>query len=229
MSALLRAGADIDCVNEDGATALCRACRWGHGECAAALLRAGADPAIPDASGKTPLGWARVKGFDDTARDVLATRPVPAEVSATANAERVKALLAGEDAGEEGAHGDGEEDGEGSSVRVEGWMAKQGHIIRNWKNRWFVLDGRKIFYFLKEGATRPKGVIRMIKGTEVVVEEKYSKPFCFTLQTPKKKFILQAASEEEQAEWIEAIQINLETVPPEEAEVGGEADGPEDE
>jgi hypothetical protein len=126
---------------------------------------------------------------------------------------------------------DGEDDegeGEDGPVRVEGWMAKQGHIIRNWKNRWFVLDGRRMFYFTKEGATRPKGVIRLVKGTEVVVEEKYSKPYCFTLQTPKKRFILQAANEEEQAEWIEAVQINLEAVPSEEAEAGGDADVPDD-
>ena len=73
-----------------------------------------------------------------------------------------------------------------------------------------MLEERNIFYFSKEGSDKPKGVIRMVAGTDVVIEEKYSKPFCFTLVTPKKKFILQAANEDEMADWIEAIQNNLE-------------------
>jgi hypothetical protein len=89
-------------------------------------------------------------------------------------------------------------------------MAKQGHIFRNWKNRWFVLDGRNVFYYAKEGATKARGVIRMVDGTDVIVEERYAKPFCFTIITPSKRFVLQAADEDEMAEWLEAIQNNLE-------------------
>lgn len=39
----------------------------------------------------------------------------------------------------------------GTPMRVEGWMAKQGHVIKNWKNRWFVLEGRNIFYYTRCG------------------------------------------------------------------------------
>lgn len=238
-SALLQAGADIDCVNEEGSTALCRACRWGHADAAIVLLLAGADPCIPDGSGRTPLRWARLKGFSRVEQALLETRPAEdAQLAATANKDRAQdlrergaaALEEAEDGGLlEGMEDEGETgEEEAEAVRVEGWMAKQGHIIRNWKNRWFILDGRRMFYFAKEGATRPKGVIRLVKGTEVVVEERYNKPYCFTLQTPKKKFILQAANEEEMAEWIDAINTNLEAVAPEEAEAGADADVPEE-
>lgn len=98
----------------------------------------------------------------------------------------------------------------GSPMHVEGWMAKQGHIFKTWKNRWFVLDGRRMAYYSKEGAKVPKGVINMIDGTDVIIEEKYPKPFCYTVITPTKRFVLQAADEDEMAEWIEAIQNNLE-------------------
>ena len=84
-----------------------------------------------------------------------------------------------------------------------------------------MLEERNIFYFSKEGSDKPKGVIRMVAGTDVVIEEKYSKPFCFTLVTPKKKFILQAANEDEMADWIEAIQNNLENC----EDVGDDFDG----
>jgi ankyrin repeat protein len=126
-----------------------------------------------------------------------------------------------------GVGADGSEGGGGDGVRVEGWMAKQGHFIRNWKNRWFTLDGRTMSYFGKEGAAKPKGTISLGAGTDVIVEEKYAKPYCFTLLTPKKKFILQAANEDEMVEWIEAIQTNLETCAPEEG--GGGAQGGDEE
>lgn len=102
----------------------------------------------------------------------------------------------------------------GTPLHVEGWMAKQGQIFKTWKNRWFVLDGRRMAYYQREGAPKPRGVIEMIEGTDVVIEEKYPKPFCFTISTPTKRYILQAADEDEMVEWIEAVMNNLECVAP---------------
>jgi hypothetical protein len=48
-----------------GATALSRACRWGHADAAAELLAANADETIADEAGRTPLEWARAKGHDE--------------------------------------------------------------------------------------------------------------------------------------------------------------------
>jgi hypothetical protein len=33
---------------------------------------------------------------------------------------------------------------------IEGWMAKQGHFVKNWKTRWFVLQGRRMSYFANQ-------------------------------------------------------------------------------
>ncbi len=117
----------------------------------------------------------------------------------------------------------------GVPLHVEGWMAKQGQIFKTWKNRWFVLEGRAIYYYAREGAPKPKGVIAMAEGTDVIIEERYAKPFCFTVSTPGKRYILQAADDDEMAEWIEAIQNNLECCAPG-ADGGGGAgeDGEED-
>ena len=65
-------------------------------------------------------------------------------------------------------------------------------------------------YYTREGARRAQGVIRLCRGSDVIVEERYPKPFCFTIITPTKKFILQAADENEMIEWLEAIQNNVE-------------------
>lgn len=32
-------------------------------------------------------------------------------------------------------------------VHHEGWLMKQGHIIKNWKKRFFILDGQYLSYY----------------------------------------------------------------------------------
>jgi hypothetical protein len=41
---------------------------------------------------------------------------------------------------------------------VEGWMAIQGHFVKSWKTRWFVLQGRQISYFANQVGTRARAV-----------------------------------------------------------------------
>jgi hypothetical protein len=55
---LLELGFAVDTRDDQGATALLRACGAGHRECAAHLLEAGADPSIAARSGVTPLAAA---------------------------------------------------------------------------------------------------------------------------------------------------------------------------
>ncbi len=220
---LLRAGADIDIQNESGETALIRACRWGHEDVARLLIQAGADTTLRDNNGRTAQDWASGKGFAEVLSVLSVEKPLQSVLSPTANVAALisRGLLppgtqagAGGGAGGRGQGdnasagssidgGDGGDasfdasgaDGDGGQpVRVEGWMAKQGHFIRNWKNRWFTLEGRVMTYFSEEGSAKAKGVIHMGPGTDIIVEDrKYTKPYCFTLITPKKRFILQVS------------------------------------
>jgi hypothetical protein len=203
---LLSHHADLGACNAAGATALHRAARWGHSSVALVLLRAGASAAAADRGGLSPPDWADAKGFFPLARDLRAGKLV---------VPPLPAAEAGEGAG--GGSGGASPRAAvppsvpqpGALLVVEGWMAKQGHFFPNWKNRWFVLVGRTLSYYTKQGAKTPQGVISLLRGTDLVVEERYAKPFCFTVVTRTKKFILQAANEEEMTEWIEAIQNNI--------------------
>lgn len=218
--ALIKGGAVIDSLNEEGSTPLARACRWGHDDVVKTLVHAGADPSVADRSGRTPAQWASLKGWTEVTAAMANERPHAHHLSKSANTVslRGQGLLPGGttssspsgtasvaqadpiaevdhpmdgDEDDDDVHGSGGAGQYGGPVRVEGWMAKQGHFIRNWKNRWFSLEGRRIYYFGKEGAAKPKGCINMVAGTDVIIEERYSKPYCFTLITPTKKFILQ--------------------------------------
>ncbi len=202
MALLLSQQADASACNAAGATALHRAARWGHTSVVIVLLRAGASVAAEDRGGLTPPDWADAKGFFALATGLRTGR---------------LAAQGAPEAGEGGGGGAASPRAAvppsvpqpGALLVVEGWMAKQGHFFPNWKNRWFVLEGRTLSYFTKQGAKAPQGVISLMRGTDLVVEERYSKPFCFTVVTRTKKFILQAANEEEMTEWIESIQNNI--------------------
>lgn len=196
----------LNALNKEGATPLSRAARWGHGEAVKVLVRCGGSPTIPDAASKTPLVWATTKGFPW----VLEALGAPPN-SITTSFSSSKPVYAKPPSPNTQGGGSGSASPilpldvpqPGVVLTVEGWMAKEGHFFKNWKNRWFLLEGRRLLYFSKPSARKPQGIILLDKGSDVFVEERYSRPFCFTLLTLSKKFILQAANEEEMAEWIE--------------------------
>ena len=194
----------LNALNKEGATPLSRAARWGHGEAVKVLVRCGASLTIPDAALKTPLVWATTKGFP-WVLEALGTPSNSASSSSSSKPAYAKPSSPNTQGGGSGASPILPLDvpQPGVVLTVEGWMAKEGHFFKNWKNRWFLLEGRRLLYFSKPSARKPQGIILLDKGSDVFVEERYSRPFCFTLLTLSKKFILQAANEEEMAEWIE--------------------------
>lgn len=44
-----------------------------------------------------------------------------------------------------------------------GFLLKQGHKVRNWKRRWFVLRGQTLLYFRKAGDEEPAGAFCALK------------------------------------------------------------------
>ena len=39
----------------------------------------------------------------------------------------------------------------GQEILKEGYLVKQGHVVKNWKRRWFVLTAGSIDYFETQG------------------------------------------------------------------------------
>ncbi len=231
---LLKHKCEIDSHNEEGQTPLIRAVRYGHEDSTRVLIQCGADTTLRDKQNRTAYDWAVSKGFTDIVNILNNEKPLPSVLAPTANMTKLRALnllssnintdvnssslnksldqsFTEDYSNDNSSIVEEEEYNEQNSshpVRVEGWMAKQGHIIRNWKNRWFTLEGRVMTYFAKEGANAAKGTIHMGPGTDVIVEEKYSKPYCFTLITPSKKFILQVSLRNRiyHCKWVEEVQ-----------------------
>jgi len=88
----------------------------------------------------------------------------------------------------------------------EGELKKLGHVVKNWKTRWFRVKRDMLFYFKDRKEANPQGVVplRMCRVHETT---KANKPFCFEVIAPKinKSFVIQANSRNEVNDWMKAI------------------------
>jgi len=84
---------------------------------------------------------------------------------------------------------------------------KQGHIVKNWKKRWFRIEKDMMFYFKERSSAQPQGAVPL-RACHVNVCDGGGKPFCFEVTAPRieKAFLIQAGSKNEVTEWMRAIE-----------------------
>ncbi|KAG7252712.1 hypothetical protein CRUP_027221 [Coryphaenoides rupestris] len=104
-----------------------------------------------------------------------------------------------------------------SPVLREGFLVKQGHLVRNWKARWFVLTPDRLLYYKYAGSKRDscqRGRV-MLKDCEVTCPylEYDSRPLVFKLRTQSSvEHFLEACSREERDAWAAAISSAVEVL-----------------
>ena len=93
----------------------------------------------------------------------------------------------------------------GQEILKEGYLVKQGHVVKNWKRRWFVLTAGSIDYFETQGGVQ-KGRILLDNVTISLDVDALGKEHCFGLfHAERKPYFLVAQSPGEVVAWIKAI------------------------
>ena len=95
-----------------------------------------------------------------------------------------------------------------SEIIKEGYLTKQGHVVKNWKKRWFVLRVGELQYFKSiQKLKEPTGTIILQNGS---IAKTFTKG-CFVLYDSRndKKYFILASSEEEMTEWMDAISFSI--------------------
>ena len=92
-----------------------------------------------------------------------------------------------------------------SNPDYEGYLVKRSTWLGEWRKRYFVLKGTKL-YFCKAKGDAPHGVIDLkgcfsLKGAEDVAK----KPNCFEIGVPDGTYYMYAESEREKDEWMSKI------------------------
>eukprot|EP01133_Synstelium_polycarpum_P014077 gene14077-16593_t len=94
---------------------------------------------------------------------------------------------------------------ERANPECEGFLTKEGGSVKSWKKRWFILKGKKIYYFKYKGDQYCKGFIDLEDSSSVrTVGTKE-----FHIVTAKRVFPLKSETPNDAKFWIESINKNL--------------------
>lgn len=106
-------------------------------------------------------------------------------------------------------HGMGDEEDAWAESRVikEGFLVKKGHLRKNWRTRWFVLQRDSLCYYKNRGDSAPIDSIPL-EGCSVrkPADEVLRHPHLFELLTPSGRvYQLEAANTDDLASWSSGI------------------------
>ncbi|KAK2964828.1 putative PH domain containing protein [Blattamonas nauphoetae] len=92
----------------------------------------------------------------------------------------------------------------------DGWLTKRGHVVKNWKRRWFILKGLDLFYFASKEDYKEKGGLNL-KGYSVEESDnECGKPNSLHLFNPTnpsaKELYFYADSKRDYDEWKEVLE-----------------------
>lgn len=92
-----------------------------------------------------------------------------------------------------------------NNASFEGWLTKQSEWLKDWRRRYFILKGSKLFY-TKSEHTAPHGMIDLsLCMTVKSAELKAGKKNAFEISTKEMTFYMFADTEKEKDEWIGAV------------------------
>jgi len=91
--------------------------------------------------------------------------------------------------------------------KKEGSLFKQSRFLKQWRKRWFVLNGHILYSFRdKNNLASPTESIDLKVFSSVKSSEDYTnKQFSFDVYSNEQCFSMQAPSETEKEDWIRAI------------------------
>eukprot|EP01105_Mastigella_eilhardi_P026448 TRINITY_DN767_c0_g1_i1.p1 TRINITY_DN767_c0_g1~~TRINITY_DN767_c0_g1_i1.p1 ORF type:complete len:532 (+),score=148.28 TRINITY_DN767_c0_g1_i1:123-1598(+) len=88
----------------------------------------------------------------------------------------------------------------------EGQLCKQGHVVKNWKQRWFRLKNDKLYYFKDKFDEKPLGDISLAScSLEETSKVGKGNVFLLNSRQDNKKFFIQATTKQDAEEWMNAI------------------------
>ncbi|XP_073691203.1 dual adapter for phosphotyrosine and 3-phosphotyrosine and 3-phosphoinositide [Garra rufa] len=91
----------------------------------------------------------------------------------------------------------------------EGYLVKQGAFIKNWKQRWFILNRNELKYFKDKMVVEPIRTLDLTECSAVQFDYSQERVNCFCLVFPERTFYLCAKSGAEADEWIKILRWKL--------------------
>lgn len=99
-----------------------------------------------------------------------------------------------------------------SLASKEGFLTKQGYVVKNWKTRWFVLSKNELSYFTDRSKEKPIKTLNLNDCQGCNKSSDSGKKNCFKLDFPDRTWYFCANTEEEQTEWMDIIKWKLKQI-----------------
>jgi len=95
--------------------------------------------------------------------------------------------------------------------KKEGYLTKQGAIVKSWHVRWFVLEGTSLYYYQDKSTQEGKGVIDLRNCSVSVAPEQTKRPFGFAIihLLGRRSYFLSAETKEDMDEWISELKETI--------------------
>ncbi|QDZ19446.1 PH domain-containing protein [Chloropicon primus] len=90
-----------------------------------------------------------------------------------------------------------------------GWLAKRGRLLKNWKNRYFVLNEKKLTYYSNAGeVTSKRGSVDLGDSTSLVLS-KCEDNFIIYVKTPGRVLQIKSTEEKETKSWYDSLKAAI--------------------
>lgn len=99
-----------------------------------------------------------------------------------------------------------------SLASKEGFLTKQGGIVKNWKTRWFVLFKNELSYYADRTKDKPIKTLDLTDCQSCYKDDSTGKKNCFCLDFPDRTWYFYANTEGEQKEWMDMIKWKLQQI-----------------
>jgi len=90
---------------------------------------------------------------------------------------------------------------------LNGFLSKQGHVVKNWQVRYFVLKDQDLYYYIDNTQSKLKGKVPLGTSSVELVPPHEGRDMCFVIKTPQKDLILAALNPEERMDWMNAVEL----------------------
>ncbi|OHS99266.1 AGC family protein kinase [Tritrichomonas foetus] len=90
------------------------------------------------------------------------------------------------------------------SILKEGYMTKQGGMIKTWKRRWFQLIDKKLYYYSKPGSPEV-GQIDLSSASNIALAPECKKQPAFKIESSARAFYFQPDTEKLAKEWVQIL------------------------
>merc|ERR1712087_533567 len=122
--------------------------------------------------------------------DIAAAAPIGASVSAPLATSHAESTFKGTTLGH------------GIHIVQQGWMMKQGGLVKNWKRRYFVLKTNNVLnYYESDNSSMVKGHVPLADAIGIEKKQKKS----FDVVTPKRTWSFACISTQVRDQWVESI------------------------